>query len=64
MSPPMSSGSKPRNDVKKISLSDFKFDSSDMVVRPVSGWFEVEKIGSDRHSTLVIAGTIKVGTFE
>ena len=58
MSPALSSASKPRNDVKKISLSDFKFDSYDMAVRQVSGGFEVEKIGSKRHSTLVIANQV------
>ena len=36
----MSNLSKPRNVVKKISLSDFKFDSSDIVVRQVSGGFK------------------------
>ena len=50
--------SKPKDDVKKISLSDFKFDSSDMVVRQVSGGFEVERIGTRRHSTLVIANKV------
>ena len=54
----MSNLSKPRNVVKKISLSDFKFDSSDIVVRQVSGGFEVEKIGSSRDSTLVIANKV------
>ena len=55
----MSSGSKPRNDIKKISFSDFKFDSSEMVVKQVSGGFEVEKIGfRSRYSTLVIANKV------
>ena len=55
----MSNLSKPRNVVKKISLSDFKFDSYDMAVRQVSGGFEVEKIGfRSRYSTLVIANKV------
>ena len=51
MSTPMSFGSKSRNDVKKISLGDFKFDSSHMVVTQVSGGFEVERIGTNGAST-------------
>ena len=43
---------------KRLSLSDFKFDSSEMAVREVSDGFEVEKIGSGRHSTLVIVNTV------